>query len=78
MKKAMTFAEKLRSERQRLGLSQVELAGVLGVSFEAVSKWERGLTTPAQIAQEGALARLRALSSSDEDVFPPTEDEILD
>ena len=55
----MTFAEQLKSERQRLGLPQAELARVLGVSFEAVSKWERGLSTPAEIAQEGALARLR-------------------
>lgn len=55
----MTFSEQLKSERQRLGLSQAELARVLGVSFEAVSKWERVISTPAEIAQEGALARLR-------------------
>lgn len=57
----MTFAEQLKSERQRLGLSQAELARVLGVSFEAISKWERAVTTPAEITQEGALARLRAI-----------------
>ena len=36
----MKFSARLKSERQRLGLSQAELARVLGVSFEAVSKWE--------------------------------------
>ena len=57
----MTFAEQLKSERQRLGLSQAELSRVLEVSFEAISKWEREVTTPAEITQEGALARLRAI-----------------
>lgn len=56
----MTFADKLKRERKRLGLNQTEAATALGVSFEAVSKWERGLSTPAAITQEGALARLTA------------------
>lgn len=59
----MTFAEQLRSERQRLGLSQAELARVLEVSFEAVSKWERDLVAPAKVTQEGVLARLYKLSN---------------
>lgn len=57
----MTFSEQLKSERQRLGLSQAELARVLNVSFEAISKWERELVIPAEITQEGALARLRKM-----------------
>ena len=57
----MTFSEHLKSERQRLGLYQAELARVLGVSSEAISKWERELVTPAEITQEGALARLRKM-----------------
>jgi transcriptional regulator with XRE-family HTH domain len=57
----MTFSEHLKSERQRLGLSQAELARVLGVSSEAISKWERELVTPAEITQEGAMARLRKM-----------------
>lgn len=54
----MSFAEKLKADRKRLGLNQTESASLLGVSFEAVSKWERGLSTPPEITQEGALARL--------------------
>lgn len=54
----MAFAEKLKAARERLGLTQAEAARLLDVSFEAVSKWERGLSTPAAITQEGALARL--------------------
>ena len=57
----MTFSEQLKSERQRLGLSQTELARVLTVSFETISKWERELVIPAEITQEGALARLRKM-----------------
>lgn len=56
----MKFQEKLRAERKRLGLRQNELAKLLDVSAEAISKWERGKVSPAQITQEGALARLKA------------------
>jgi transcriptional regulator with XRE-family HTH domain len=55
----MSFAEQLKSERTRLGLSQAQLAALLGVSKSAVEKWEYGTKTPIPIAQEGALARLR-------------------
>lgn len=55
----MSFADKLKSERSRLGLSQAELAALLDVSKSAVEKWEYGTKTPISIAQEGALARLR-------------------
>lgn len=55
----MKFCDQIKQERQRLGLTQSELAAVLGVSMEWVSKTERDLTTPLEITQEGALARLR-------------------
>ena len=56
----MTFAAKIKSERERLGLTQAEAIKLLGdISFEALSKWERGLSIPHEITQEGALARLR-------------------
>lgn len=54
----MRFAEQLKTERKRLGLTQSEAAAMLDVSFEALSKWERGLSEPPAIAQEGSLARL--------------------
>ena len=55
----MSFADQLKSERTRLGLSQAELAELLDVSKSAVEKWEYDTKTPIPIAQEGALARLR-------------------
>ena len=42
----MTFGEKLQTLRARKGLSQERLAEELGVSRQAVSKWERDETLP--------------------------------
>ena len=42
----MTFQETLLRERKKRGLSQEELAERLGVSRQAVSKWETGEASP--------------------------------
>ena len=42
----MTFAEKLARLRRREGLSQEALAEQLGVSRQAVSRWEQGTALP--------------------------------
>lgn len=42
----MTFSEKLIRLRRREGLSQEALAGALGVSRQAVSRWEQGAALP--------------------------------
>ena len=42
----MTFGEKLTGLRKREGLSQEALAEQLGVSRQAVSRWEQGTTLP--------------------------------
>jgi transcriptional regulator with XRE-family HTH domain len=54
----MTFAEQLKSQRQRLGLTQSEVADLLEVSASWVDKAEREIRTPIKITQEGAIARL--------------------
>lgn len=42
----MTFAEKLKSIRKRSGMSQEELAEKIGVSRQAVTKWESDAGIP--------------------------------
>lgn len=43
---AKTISENIIEHRKRLGLTQSELASMLGVSFQAVSKYENGISCP--------------------------------
>ena len=49
------LSEKIYTLRRKSGLSQEQLAEKIGVSRQAISKWEGGLSTPE-------LDKLRALS----------------
>lgn len=40
----MSFAENLKQARKQKGLSQENLAELLGVSRQAVSKWEQDVS----------------------------------
>lgn len=42
----MTLGEKLQRLRKARGMSQEELAGMLSVTRQTVSKWERGQSSP--------------------------------
>ena len=42
----ISLSEKLKSLRKEKNVSQEKLAEYLGVSFQAVSKWENGNTYP--------------------------------
>lgn len=53
----MTFAEKLKSIRKQAGMSQEQLAEKLGVSRQAVTKWE----TDAGIPDIGNIMAISAL-----------------
>ncbi len=44
------FAEQIRQLRSRLGLTQVNLAERLGVSFPTVNRWENGRSAPSQLS----------------------------
>lgn len=54
------IAEFIASKRKEAGLTQAEVAGSLGVSFQAVSKWENG--TLPNIELLAGLARLLGLT----------------
>lgn len=62
----MDIGERIFLHRKRLGLSQEELAARLGVSRQAVSKWELGTSTPEP---ENIIALAR--------IFGITTDELL-
>ena len=57
----MTFQEKLFTLRKKNGLSQEELAQELGVTRQAVYKWESGNSSP-EIDKIRAIARLFGVS----------------
>ena len=42
----MTIGSRITAERKRMGLSQEELADKIGVSRQAVSKWETDMSAP--------------------------------
>ena len=45
----MSIGERISQLRQEKGLSQIQLAGALSVSRQAVSKWENDLSSPDTI-----------------------------
>jgi transcriptional regulator with XRE-family HTH domain len=53
------LSKAIRSARKRAGLSQVELARLLGVRQSSVSQWERGSTKPSTMHLLALAARLR-------------------
>jgi transcriptional regulator with XRE-family HTH domain len=55
----MNFADQLKQERKRLGITQAQAASLLSIAKRTYCDWEYGITTPPEVAQEGALARLR-------------------
>lgn len=70
----MTLGEKLQNRRTELGLSQERLAEMVGVSRQAVSKWEVGDATP-DTAKLLPLARALGMTAdellADEEEQPP-------
>ena len=64
----MTFGEKLTGLRKREGLSQEALAEQLGVSRQAVSRWEQGAALP-DAAKLLPCARLFSVASRINTVF---------
>ncbi len=47
----MNFCEKIKYAREKLVLSQTELANKLGVSFASVNRWENGVRVPTYALQ---------------------------
>lgn len=60
----MSFAEKLKAERERLGLTQAQAAELIDVPGRTYWEWEAEKTTPYAITQEGSLGRFRATKNA--------------
>lgn len=59
----MSFAKKLKSERERLGLSQAGAADWLDCGKRTLEHWESGDREPLAVTQKGVLARLKAIDA---------------
>lgn len=55
----MNFAEQIKSERKRLGLTQSEAALLLMLPFRTYWDWENAKTEPIAVTQEGVRARAK-------------------
>ena len=66
------FGERLRTFRKKTGITQEELADILGISYMTVRRWEAGKVTP-RIDEIKALAK--ALNVTEQDLLndPPTD-----
>lgn len=47
----MEFSQLVRFTRQKLGMSQEDLAYALHISFATVNRWENGKTRPNQLTE---------------------------
>lgn len=65
----MTLGEQIRTAREEKNLSQEELAEALGVSRQAVSKWENDTAVP-QGANMNLLAAVLGLETAKEETLP--------
>jgi DNA-binding transcriptional regulator YiaG len=55
----------IKEIREKLGLTQEALAHILGVSFQTINRWERGLFSPSPLALE-KLKRLQEKGEANE------------
>ena len=48
----MEFSDVVRKVRKKLGISQLQLAKALSVSFASINRWENGHVIPSNLAQK--------------------------
>lgn len=64
----MRTRKELKIARIRAGLSQYQVAALVGVSQQTIAKWELGITTPSHFSHLRALER--SLDLQAEAMFP--------
>ena len=60
------FADELRAERARLGLSQQALSEALGVPKRTIENWEGGVNSPPEWAEKLLLEKLNQMTKRSE------------
>lgn len=60
----MTIGEVIKKNRKQKGMTQEEMATILGVTTPAVNKWKRGKTLP-DVALLAPIARLLSISTDE-------------
>jgi transcriptional regulator with XRE-family HTH domain len=55
----MTFSERLQKARKRLKVSQARMSAILSLPPRTYWDYETGKAIPHEIAQEGAMIRLK-------------------
>jgi transcriptional regulator with XRE-family HTH domain len=59
----------VKETRKRLGLTQLQFAQALGVSFQSVNRWERGKTKPLPIVLKHIEVMVHEMGESGSDLL---------
>jgi len=65
----LSTAVLVKETRKRLGLTQLQFAKTLGVSFQSVNRWERGKTKPLPIVLKQIEGMVREMGDRGQDLL---------
>ncbi len=66
---SLSTAVLVKQTRKRLGLTQLQFAKTLGVSFQSVNRWERGKTKPLPIVLKQIEVMVHEMGESGSDLL---------
>ncbi len=66
---SLSTAVLVKETRKRLGLTQVQFAQMLSVSFQSVNRWERGKTKPLPIVLKHIEVMVKEMGESGSDLL---------
>ncbi len=66
---SLSTAVLVKEIRKRLGLTQVQFAQALGVSFQSVNRWERSKTKPLPIVLKHIEVMVQEMGESGTDLL---------
>ncbi len=72
---SLSTAVLVKETRKRLGLTQLQFAKTLGVSFQSVNRWERGKTKPLPIVLKQIEVMVKEMGDHGSDLLERYESE---